>query len=109
LQRRATDESRHRVHYDRQLSLCGSPACRPTNRIPQAMMKTFRSHCSALSVPATLVALIACLALLPGAAGASRTRAHAAATYLTGIGNESVSMFESPLYQRLHTKIVRYI
>jgi hypothetical protein len=35
--------------------------------------------------------------------------AHAASSYLTGIGNESPKMFANPLYQQLHTKIVRYV
>jgi len=35
--------------------------------------------------------------------------AHAAASYLTGIGDEQGEMFGNPLWQRLHTKIVRYI
>jgi hypothetical protein len=36
-------------------------------------------------------------------------RAHAAASYGTGIGNEGSLMFRNPLYERLHTRIVRYI
>ena len=36
-------------------------------------------------------------------------RAHASATYLTGVGDEQPAMFTSPLWQQLHTKIVRYI
>jgi hypothetical protein len=36
-------------------------------------------------------------------------RAHAASSYLTGIGNENTKMFSNPLYQQLHTKIVRYV
>src|SRR5580693_7259935 len=39
----------------------------------------------------------------------STARAHAASSYLTGIGNESPKMFANPLYQQLHTKIVRYV
>ena len=51
-------------------------------------------------------------ALTPGAiseAGAARTSAHAASSYLTGIGDEQARMFANPLYQQLHTKIVRYV
>jgi hypothetical protein len=44
-----------------------------------------------------------------GAAAARTPRAHAASSYLTGIGNENPSMFSNPLYQQLHTKIVRYV
>ncbi len=39
----------------------------------------------------------------------SAPRAHAANSFLTGIGNESTKMFANPLYQQLHTKIVRYV
>jgi hypothetical protein len=35
--------------------------------------------------------------------------AHAAASYLTGIGDEQAEMFTDPHWQRLHTKIARYI
>lgn len=41
--------------------------------------------------------------------GAQAPRAHAAASYLTGVGDESVQMFGNPLWAQLHTKIVRYI
>ena len=41
-------------------------------------------------------------------AGAS-PRAHAAASYLTGIGDESTEMFGDPNWKQLHTKIARYI
>jgi hypothetical protein len=44
-----------------------------------------------------------------GASTARSPRAHAAGSYLTGIGNENPSMFSNPLYQQLHTKIVRYV
>jgi hypothetical protein len=36
-------------------------------------------------------------------------RAHAAGSYLTGIGDERAQMFSNPLYKQLHTRIVRYI
>ena len=39
----------------------------------------------------------------------SSVGAHAAASYLTGIGDEQVEMFTDPHWQRLHTKIARYI
>jgi hypothetical protein len=35
--------------------------------------------------------------------------AHAAASFLTGIGDEHSQMFGEPLWQQLHTKIVRYV
>jgi hypothetical protein len=75
-------------------------------------------HSRAFSICATAI-LVAGLAL--GAisqAGANTTgpsavrdapRAHAASSFLTGIGNENTKMFANPLYQQLHTKIVRYV
>jgi hypothetical protein len=39
----------------------------------------------------------------------SNTRAHASASYLTGIGDQQTEMFTSPLWLQLHTKIARYI
>jgi hypothetical protein len=57
---------------------------------------------------AVLVPLIAALA--PSAVGGAQApRAHAAASYLTGVGDESIEMFGNPLWAQLHTKIVRYI
>jgi hypothetical protein len=63
--------------------------------------------------------LLAALALLAigqadaASTGAARARAavraHAASEYLTGIGNENAKMFSNPLYEQLHTKIVRYV
>jgi hypothetical protein len=35
--------------------------------------------------------------------------AHAAATYLTGLGDETTEMFGDPHWKQLHTKIARYI
>lgn len=50
------------------------------------------------------------LLVAPIAAGkAQAPRAHAAASYITGIGDEHAQMFSEPLFQQLHTKIVRYI
>jgi hypothetical protein len=69
-----------------------------------------------------LAALLVCGVLLATAAGAlaggpshhatsasSKPAAHAATSYLTGIGDEQTEMFTNPLWQQLHTKIVRYI
>jgi hypothetical protein len=39
----------------------------------------------------------------------SSPRAHAAASYMTGIGDEQSEMFGNPLWQQLHTRIARYI
>jgi hypothetical protein len=44
-----------------------------------------------------------------GARTPSSPRAHASSSYITGIGDETASMFANPLYKQLHTKIVRYI
>ncbi len=57
------------------------------------------------------VSLAATLLAVPGALGrpATKPRAHAAASYLTGVGDEQTTMFSNPLWQQLHTKIVRYI
>jgi hypothetical protein len=43
------------------------------------------------------------------AAAPSAPRAHAAASYLTGIGDEQPEMFNDPFWRQLHTKIARYI
>jgi hypothetical protein len=54
--------------------------------------------------------LVAGLLIAPGALGkAQAPRAHAASSYLTGIGDETDEMFGNPLWAQLHTKIVRYI
>lgn len=56
-------------------------------------------------------AVASLLLAVPAALGGSRARphAHAASGYTTGIGNENADMFADPLWQRLNTKIVRYI
>jgi len=61
-----------------------------------------------------LLGLLAALVLgalaAPSAIGrGSEPRAQAASSYLTGIGDEYLSMFHEPLFEQLHTKIVRYI
>jgi hypothetical protein len=43
------------------------------------------------------------------AKAAKSPSAHAAATYLTGIGDETTQMFGDPHWKQLHTKIARYI
>ncbi len=55
------------------------------------------------------VALVSGAISQAGARTASAPRAHAASSYITGIGDETASMFANPLYKQLHTKIVRYI
>jgi hypothetical protein len=62
---------------------------------------------------ATLSLLSAAIALSAisqaSATSTGSPRAHAAASYLTGIGDESSEMFGNPLWQQLHTRIARYI
>lgn len=59
---------------------------------------------------AVSLVLMAGLLIAPGALGkAQAPRAHAAASYLTGVGDETDEMFGNPLWAQLHTKIVRYI
>jgi hypothetical protein len=56
------------------------------------------------------LALLVGLQIAPSAVGSAQApRAHAASSYLTGIGDEQGEMFSNPLWQQLHTKIVRYI
>jgi hypothetical protein len=76
----------------------------PTTTVTRSPRPT-RIACLALSV-----ALLGLLAAVPSAlGGAAKPRAHAAATYLTGVGDEQPLMFANPLWQQLHTKIARYI
>ncbi len=59
---------------------------------------------------AALCALLGALALVaPAAGGAAKTRARAANSYLTGIGDEQLEMFTDANWKQLHTKIARYI
>ncbi len=75
-----------------------------------------------LAVISALLAALALLAIAQADAAGTRAgrgatvrahaatvRAHVASSYQTGIGNESPKMFANPLYQQLHTKIVRYV
>jgi len=71
----------------------------------QTPNRTLRTICLS-----ALTAALVPLALAPGAmGGAGLTRAHAAASYQTGIGDEQTTMFSNPLYVQLHTQITRYI
>src|SRR5271154_1756206 len=64
----------------------------------------------AITIAAVLAGVLALGAIGQAGAAARRTPgAHAASSYLTGIGDESASMFSNPLYRQLHTKTVRYI
>ncbi|HTB69592.1 MAG TPA: hypothetical protein VK707_01250 [Solirubrobacteraceae bacterium] len=72
---------------------------------------------SALALAAAIAALAplalgqtGAAAAKPAAKAARRTpTAHAAATYLTGLGDESAEMFTDPNAKQLKTKIARYI
>jgi hypothetical protein len=65
-----------------------------------------------LAIALALVAGLLIVSSAASQAGTSARRspsAHAAATYLTGIGDEHSEMFGNPLWRQLHTKIARYI
>jgi hypothetical protein len=75
-------------------------------------MRTPRRHISIISISvlfALSVALASGAITQAGARTPSSARAHAASSYVTGIGDETAAMFANPLYKQLHTKIVRYI
>jgi hypothetical protein len=84
-------------------------------------MPNLQAHLSrrslSLAVLATICALCAAFAFGPaGEAGATPAnpakagpRAHAASTYFTGVGDESLEMFTDPNWIQLRTKIARYI
>src|SRR5271166_5509969 len=58
----------------------------------------------------TLLAALAVAAIGTAAAATRRpARAHAASSYLVGIGDEQSEMFGNPLWKQLHTRIARYI
>jgi hypothetical protein len=59
-------------------------------------------------LPLTLLAVLG-VALAPSAIAGRTPRAHAAASYMTGIGDEQLQMFTSPIWRQLHTRIARYI
>ncbi len=69
--------------------------------------------CAALALLCAAVALLA--GARSGAAAAkpahvrSSPSAHAAASFLTGLGDETTEMFGDPNWKQLHTKIARYI
>lgn len=88
-------------------------------------MKPSRPHLPPLALALALTALL-CALLVPSAVGSatkvsspkspsakassSKTPvARTASSFLTGLGNETPQMFKNPLFDQLHTKIVRYI
>jgi hypothetical protein len=63
-----------------------------------------------LAAPLGALALLGGLLIASTATGRTPApRAHAASTYMTGLGDEDARMFRNPRWTRLHTKIVRYI
>ncbi len=67
-------------------------------------------HTAIRSILALGLAALLCSPLAQSASARPRPPvAHAASSYMTGIGDENASMFSNPLYAQLHTKIVRYI
>jgi hypothetical protein len=75
-------------------------------------MRTLPRPFSIISVSVLFALSVALASGAIGQAGArtpSSPRAHASSSYITGIGDETASMFANPLYRQLHTKIVRYI
>ena len=83
----------------------------PSQPAPVATIEMTRNHPALRPFALALsLALLACLLAVPSAIGrASHVRAHAANSYLTGIGDEHTEMFGNPLWKQLHTKITRYI
>jgi hypothetical protein len=78
------------------------------------MLKNLPRRIQLLALLLSCALLLTAALVLTGASGAaagasSKQRAHAAASYLTGIGDEQTEMFTNPLWQQLHTKIARYI
>src|ERR1700694_5991366 len=63
----------------------------------------------------TIAMLVLVAAIATSALATARTssppaaRAHAASSYITGIGDQQAEMFSNPLWRQLHTKISRYI
>jgi hypothetical protein len=72
-------------------------------------MRTTRRLYSLFSISVLFALSIVLASGAIGQAGASSPKAHAAGSYITGLGDESSTMFVNPLYKQLHTKIVRYI
>src|ERR1700731_3838374 len=63
-----------------------------------------------LAAPLVAIAVLGALLLAPSATGRTPPpRAHAASSYMTGLGDEDAHMLHNPLWARLRTRIVRYI
>ncbi len=72
-------------------------------------MRTLRRPLTLVTLSLVSAALVLGAIAQVGVAASRSPKAHAASSYLTGIGNESPKMFTNPLYEQLHTKIVRYV
>ena len=80
-------------------------ACPP---VPHTSMRTHRKA-PATALALALAALLGAFAV-PSAVGRSQKPiGHAAASYMTGLGDAHATMFRSPFWQQLHTRIVRYV
>lgn len=96
------------------------PASAPPHRRPPGGPGARRVLTARHLLAALLCGLLAVVLLVGqaqarhgSASGAATPRkapkAHAASTFLTGIGDEQSQMFSDPDWQRLHTKVTRYI
>jgi hypothetical protein len=77
-------------------------------------MPRLRRHPRSLALATALALACALLAFASaisqaGTSASKAPRAHAAASFETGIGDEHAEMFGNPLWKQLHTKIARYI
>ena len=74
------------------------------------MRLRYRRRLLPLAICSSLFAALALGAISQaGAAARQSPSAHAASSYLTGLGDEQDEMFSNPLWKQLHTKIARYI
>jgi hypothetical protein len=80
-----------------------------TMRNPHSMLARLRAPLVLALALGAIVVPGAVAGAPSAAASASLPRAHSSASYLTGLGDQAVRMFASPLWLQLHTKIVRYI
>jgi hypothetical protein len=71
-------------------------------------MRTIRLH-PRISLALSIALLAGLLSASVALARPQPPRAHAASSYITGIGDQQDEMFSNPLWQQLHTKIARYV
>src|ERR1700735_1321765 len=68
------------------------------------------THPRLLVAVAIPLVLALCLLIAPIAPGKPQApRAHSSSSYIPANGDEPAQMFSEPLFQQLHTKVVRYI